>query len=278
MEETREINIDLRKIVYMMRTKVVFILLITIFGGIAAGAFTHFFIDPTYSATAKFFVQSTSDTVSTNSTIDKNTIDASQQLVNFCIYVIKTDAVLDKVAENLQIGSAESIEKAISTSPVEETMAFQVTVTSKDPNLSAKVVNEIAKIAPEEIVRIVNGGGVSVIDYAKVPKEPSSPNLKKNTLVGALAGFILSFAAFFIYEVFDSTITDAKDLEREFEIPILGTIPRLESVEEGANTDASDHDGSKGMGDLPEPVPRPSSALLENIQSMKGDAKHEQKK
>jgi len=272
MEETREIDIDLRKIVYMLRTKIVFILLITIFGGVAAGAFTHFFIEPTYTATVKFYVQNSADTVSTSSLIDKSELDAAEKLVNFCIYVIKTDTVLDKVAENVQISSTDKLSSMISTTAIEETMAFQVTVKSKDPALSAKIANSIAKIAPEEIVRIVKGGGVSVIDYAKKPTKPSSPNLKKNTLIGALAGFVLSFAAFFIYEVFDTTITDTKDLERVFEIPVLGTIPRLESIESSGTAD----DSSAAIMDLPEP--KPSNTVLENLQSMKGDAKNELKK
>ena len=267
MEETRELDIDLGRIAYMLRSKIIFILLITLIGGIAAGAITHFFIPPTYSATAKFYVQNTSDAVSTNSTLDVNKLDAAEKLVNFCIYVIKTDTVMDKVAKEVGTNSSKEIKNMVSTSAIEETMAFQVTVNSSDRALSAKVANAIAKIAPEEIVRIVNGGGVSVIDYAKVPKSPSAPNLKKNTLIGALAGFILSFAAFFIYEVFDTTVTNTKDLERVFEIPILGTVPQLDSIE--------DNNDSQGSDNIPQPeaLAKPSSTVLENIQSMKGDAK-----
>ena len=267
MEEVREIDIDLGKIVYMLRTKIVYVLLITVFCGAVSGLFTHFFIDPTYSATAKFYVQNSTDTVSTSSSIDRAELDAAEKLVNFCIYVIKTDTVLDKVAEDVQISSGSKLKGMITTTPVEETMAFQVTVNSKDPALSAKIANSIAKIAPQEIVRIVNGGGVSVIDYAKRPTKPSSPNLKKNTVVGALAGFILSFAAFFIYEVFDTTITNGKDLERVFDIPILGTVPRLESVT------VSSEGSSAGSAALSDFSVKPSSEVLENIQSMKGDAK-----
>ena len=272
MEETRELDIDLGRIVYMLRSKIVFILLITIFGGIAAGAFTHFFIDPTYSATVKFYVQNTSDSVSTSTSINPSELDAAEKLVNFCIYVIKTDSVLDKVAEDVQYSSGDKLSRLITTTPVENTMAFQVTVRSNDPNLSAKIANSIAKIAPEEIVRIVNGGGVSVIDYAKVPKNPSSPNKKKNIFIGALAGFVLSFAAFFIYEVFDTTITNAKDLERVFEIPVLGTIPKLESVKAGSE---NSHASSDRYLNLADTAVKPSSTILENIQSIKEDAKDE---
>lgn len=277
MEETKELDIDLMKIVYMLRTKIVFIILITIFGAAVSGAFTHFLIDPTYTATVKFYVQNSEDAVSTSSSINLQNLDAAEKLVNFCIYVIKTDTVMDKVADSVEINTGESLRSMISTTAIENTMAFQVTVKSKDPNLSAKIANSIAEIAPQEIVRIVKGGGVSVIDYAKVPKKPSSPNLKKNIVIGALAGFILSFGAFFIYEVFDTTITNTKDLERVFDIPILGTVPRLER-----NNSSPDYGSDKQNNslNLPEPpsAAKPSSAVLENIQSMKGDAKNEPKK
>ena len=271
MEETRELDIDLGRIFYMMRGKIVFILIITIFGSIMAGAITHFFIPPTYSATAKFYVQNSSDTVSTSSSINTNELDAAEKLVNFCIYVIKTDTVMDKVAKELGLNSSKELKSMISTTPVEDTMAFQVTVSSNDRNLSANIANAIAEIAPAEIVRIVNGGGVSVIDYAKVPTSPSAPNIKKNIVIGALAGFILSFAAFFLYEVFDTTITNTKDLERVFEIPILGTVPQLDSVE----NDVSGAEASEKAPEINEPPVKPSSTVLENIQSMKGDANNE---
>ena len=272
MEETREFDIDLQKIAYMLKSKIIFILLITIFGGVAAGAFTHFAIEPTYSATAKFYVQNTEESVATSASINPSALDAAEKLVNFCIYVIKTDTVIDKVSKDVNVSSGELKDMIVAT-PVSDTMAFQVTVRTKDANLSARIANSIAKIAPEEIVRIVNGGGVSVIDYAKVPKKPSSPSLKKNTVIGALAGFILSFAAFFIYEVFDTTITNSRDLERVFEIPILGTIPKLEAVEEDSSRS---NNFESVLSDLSEP--KPSSTVLENIQSMKGDAKNELKK
>ena len=269
MDETREIDIDLRKIIYMMRTKIIFVVLITILAGVLSGCFTHFFIDPTYSATVNLFVYSNTDRVTVNQSINKNELDASQDLVGTYVYIIQRDTVLDKVAQDLNLGTAKDIRGMVKASSVEGTLAFQVTVTTKDPNLSAKIANAIAKIAPEEIVRVVKAGGVEVIDYAKVPTAPSSPNLKKNIIIGALAGFILSFAAFFIYEIFDSTITNAKDLENEFEIPVLGTIPRLEEVEP-----KTPQNNNPLPSALPE-APKPSASVLQNIQSMKGGAKND---
>lgn len=274
MDETREIDIDLRKIFYMMRTKVIYILLITFLAGAAAGCYTHFFISPTYTASIKLFAYSNTDRVSTDSSVSNQELAASRDLVNTDIYVLKSDTVLDLVVEDLGLNiSAGAIRGMISASQIEETIAFQVNVSSTDPNLSAKIANSIAKVAPEEITRIVKVGGVNVIDYAKVPSSPSSPNTKKNIMIGLLAGFAVSFAVFFITELFDSTITNARDLEREFKIPILGTIPRLEAVERSENNDGDNSTSSDVLRD----IGKPSSELIDNIQTMKGDLKNDKK-
>lgn len=269
MDETREIDIDLRKIFYKMRNKVIYILLFTILLGAAAGCFTQFFIDPIYSATVKMFVYSNTDRVSSDTSISQNDINASKDLIGTYMYVLESDTVLKKVAEDLGLNTTPSaIRSLLSTSMIEDTQAFQVTVKCDDPKLSAKIANSIAKIAPDEIIRVVKAGGVEIIDYATVPNSPSSPDLKKNILVGTLAGFVISFLAIFVYELFDSTITNAKDLEREFEIPVLGTIPKLEAVS----------DDNKPVNNVTNPldaINKPSSQLLENIQSMKGDSKND---
>lgn len=272
MDETKEIDIDLRKIFYMMRTKLVFIFLATILFAVAAGCFTHFFIAPTYSASIKMYAYSDTDRVTTDSSITRTQLDTAQDLVSTYIYILNSDTVLDLVAEDLGLNaSSSSLKSMISATQVEGTIAFQVTVNSKDPELSAKIANSIAKVAPDEIARIVNAGGVEVIDYAKVPSNPSSPNTKKNILIGALAGFVLSFAGFFIYEMFDTTITNAKDLERDFDIPILGTIPKLEEIDKrDINNNNADN-----LDDILKPIGKPSDTLLENIQAMKGDAKND---
>lgn len=276
MEETREIDIDLRKIFYMMRTKVIYILIVTVFAGAVAGCYTHFFIDPTYSASIKLFAYSNTDRVSTDASISNQEFAASRDIVNTDIYILQSDSIIEMVIEDLGLNtSVGAVKSMISASQIPDTIAFQVTVNSKDPNLSAKIANSIAKIAPTEVARIVNAGGISVIDYAKVPTSPSSPNTKKNIMMGLLVGFAVSFALFFIYELFDSTITEAKDLEREFEIPILGTIPRLEAVERNDNSNGVFEESNEN--DIFKDIGKPRSELLESIQSVKGDIDNDKK-
>lgn len=282
VQQNEELEVDLRKVAYMMRTKLVFILIITIVAGLATGLVTHFFVKPTYSSTVKMYVYSNSDRVTTDSSISTAEITAAQDMVNTYIYILKSDTVLEAVIDDTGLKITPSqLRSAISAEQATDTIAFEVTVKSRNPKLSAKIANSIAKIAPDEIVRVVKAGGVEIIDYAKVPTKPSSPNLKRNIVVGAFLGFLVSFAFFFVSEMFDTTITDAKDIEREFSIPILGTIPELDSVSKSGYGYGSDSHNGTVTHKVPDVTPpdlniKPSNAVLQNLQNMtKEDNKDE---
>ena len=275
MEETRELDIDLQKIFYMMRTKVVYIILATVLLAGLSGVFTHFFIDPTYTATAKFYVYNDpNNNVQTDRAITRSDIDASSDIINTYVYLLKTDTVLDKVAQDLGVASGDEIKSYIEASVVENTLVFQVMVTTTDAEYSAKIANTVAKIAPDEIVKIVNAGGANVVDWAKVPTKPSAPNKKKNIIIGAVAGFVVSFSLFFIYELFDTTITNSRDIEREFDIPVLGTVPKLDAPAKSNYGSDNSQKGDEPPAEKEPPLPKASQSLIDSIQSAKEGKKN----
>lgn len=245
MNEPKEIEIDLRKIFLMLKKRIIFIILGTLITAVIAGCVTEFFITPTYTASCTLYVYSNTDRVSTDSSIGQGEITASQQLVNTYIVVLESDFVLEEVAQNLDLDMTPSqLRSMVSCSQINETEIFSVTVTSESPALAADIANAIADVAPDAIVETIKAGGVSVIDYAKVPSAPSSPNFKTNILVGAVVGFVVTFLAFFIRELFDTSVTSEEDLEREFEnIPVIGNIPRLipVSAKSGESVDDESH-------------------------------------
>lgn len=272
-KQNKEIEIDLSKILYKMRNKFVFIVIITIVAAIASGLYTQFCIKPTYSATVKMYVYSNTDRIASDSTITSNELTASQDLVNTYIYILESDTVLDAVIKDLDLNiSPAALRGAISANQAKDTVAFEVTVKAKNAKTAAKVANSIAKIAPSEIVRVVKAGGVEIIDYAKVPTKPSSPNLPKNISVVAAAALIVSFLAFFVFEMFDTTVTNARDIESEFEIPILGTVPNLEPNAKNVSgkTVYINNNALESKEELNFEL-KPSNSILENIQNMKGD-------
>ena len=276
--ENKDIEIDLGKIFYKMRNKFIYIIIFTIVAAIVSGLITHFCVKPRYSATTKMYVYSNTDRISTDSTITSTELTASQDLVNTYIYILKSDTVLEAVIKDLDLNiSPSALRGGISAQQADKTVAFEVTVTATGPKTAARIANSIAKIAPKEIVRVVKAGGVEIIDYAKVPTKPSSPNLSLNITIAALAALFISFVAFFLYELFDTTITSERDIIGEFDIPILGTVPNLENNTENSKYPSKDSKivGTKTVNKKNDTdfVLKPSDEILENIQNAKGDDK-----
>ena len=276
--ENKDIEIDLGKIFYKMRNKFIYIIIFTIVAAIVSGLITHFCVKPRYSATTKMYVYSNTDRISTDSTITSTELTASQDLVNTYIYILKSDTVLEAVIKDLDLNiSPSALRSGISAQQADKTVALEVTVTASGPKTAAKIANSIAKIAPKEIVRVVKAGGVEIIDYAKVPTKPSSPNLSLNITIAALAAMFISFVAFFLYELFDTTITSERDIIGEFDIPILGTVPNLENNTENSKYPTKDSKivGTKTVNKKSDTdfVLKPSDEILENIQNAKGDDK-----
>ncbi|MGN1328116.1 MAG: YveK family protein [Eubacterium sp.] len=237
MEENREIEIDLRSIFSTLRKKIVFMILIALICGAVAGCYTNFFIQPKYTATVTLCAYNDNNRIGTDGSITSSEIDASQNLVNTYLEIIKSNTFLEKVADNLDYEiTPGTIKSMISCGQVEDTFIFKVQVASTNAAQAAEIANTIAEICPDEIVRIVNAGSVQIVDLATQPTSPSSPNLKKIICIALMAGFIASFAIFFLKEIFDTSINNEKDLEKEFDIPVLGTIPRLLPVD---NSDSS---------------------------------------
>lgn len=240
MDENKEIEIDFKRIFEMIKQKLVYIVLITVIGAIVSGCITNFFITPQYTATVKLYAWSNSEHIlSPGNNVTTGELEASQMLINSYLVTIQSDTFIEKVAD--QVGgniSVNDIKKMLSCSAIEETNIFRVSITSPNPKQAEEIANIIADVCPDELIRILKVGGVEIVDYAKEPSKPSSPNTKKNILIGAAAGFILSFAFFFIKDIFDTSINDENDLKKEFDIPIIGTVPKLLPVTEKSKTNA----------------------------------------
>lgn len=227
MEETNEIS--LQEIFMILWSKVLVIILCTIVGGVAAFGISAFVIDPTYTSRISMYVNNNANADSTVANI--NDINASQKLVSTYIEILKSDNVLQKVAEETELPyTPGEMRKMMSASSVNGTEIFEVKVTTKDPDEAALIANTIAELAPEEIIRVVKAGSVELIDQAIPAKLPSSPNVILNTIIGLMLGGVLSVLGVLVAAMLDNRVKDEDDLKKHYDIPVLGAIPDLEAA------------------------------------------------
>lgn len=73
----------------------------------------------------------------------------------------------------------------------------------------------------------VGVNNISVVVPPALPQEPSSPRPLLNLFLAALAGIALGLGTAFALEQLDETLSDPDDVERELQVPLLGTVPRV---------------------------------------------------
>lgn len=78
-----------------------------------------------------------------------------------------------------------------------------------------------------KLLQRLRADNVSVAGTAPVPSAPTKPTTKKNTLIGAILGFLLGLGLAFILERFrrDRLIVDGEDLEDAYDSSRLGSVP-----------------------------------------------------
>ncbi len=99
---------------------------------------------------------------------------SSQKLLDSCVDILNSRAVLDKVAEQSGLDyTADEIKDMISAEAISSTEILEISVTHTDPSEAQIIADTITKVAPDEFKRVIDGCAVSVIDYATYPTEPS---------------------------------------------------------------------------------------------------------
>lgn len=68
---------------------------------------------------------------------------------------------------------------------------------------------------------------VSIVDTAKVPTAPTSPNLPLNVLIGLIGGLLAGMGLAFAIEFLDDAIKQPGDVSSKLHMTLLGVIPKL---------------------------------------------------
>ncbi len=224
MEETMEL--DIKEFAKLLWKRAWIILLCTILVASGTVVYTKAFVTPMYKADAMIYVNNNSNR--NNGALSSSDLAVALQLVGTYMNILKSDSVLEEVVVRSGIDlTAEQIRNMMSVETVEETEMFYVSITSPDPEMSADIVNEIARVAPEKIAAIIEGSSAKVIDYARVPEEQITPNCVRNGLIGAVVGIVLSVGTIAVSMMLDTRVKREEDLLKMYAIPMLGRIPEM---------------------------------------------------
>ena len=229
-----EDSIDLLELARAIWKNILAILLAAVIVGALAFGYTAFMVTPQYQATASLYVNnSTFSLGATSLSISSADLNTSNSLVSVYLYILKSRTTMEEVIKEADLSyTPEHLGRMISAKGINNTGAFEVTVTSTNPAEAELIANTVAKILPDRISEIVDGTAVRIVDYAIIPSRRSGPNLMKNTAMGVLAGGFLSAAVvvllFLLNDHSKAMIRTPEDLHAMYpDVMVLAMIPDM---------------------------------------------------
>ena len=220
------VEIDILKLCKAVLANIWAVILAAVIGGSAVFGFTYFAIEPTYESKALMYVNTTGLNVSPDFTISSSGLAAAQELVNTYIVILEARTTVNEIIKEAGVERTYTeLVDMIEASAVNETEIFEVVVTSTDPEEAELIANAVTKVLPERIADVVDGSSVRIVDYAVLPNQRSGPGYASNTMIGIIAGIIVSVLVIVIRELYDVFIREESYLTETYGIPVLAAIP-----------------------------------------------------
>jgi len=94
---------------------------------------------------------------------------------------------------------------------------------------SNRALYEALLARQKELQVVSNSGGnnVRLMDRAVVPGAPYTPDVKRNLMLGALAGILLALGLVMAIDYLDDTVKTPEDITRRLKLPFLGLVPAV---------------------------------------------------
>lgn len=223
------VEITLQDIFWTLKKYIVWIIAVSVISMAIAWAYSSFFVKPIYSTSISVCVFSNERGSSSGVTTGELAADAG--IANTYQVLLTSQPVMNAVSEELGgTISPDALRGMIKAEVEKGTQIINVRIMGTDPKQIADIGNTLAEVAPTCLNALARGGEMIAVDHAKVPTAPVSPNIASNTSVGFILGLLLSCSVVILIALLDTTIWREEDLERTFNIPILGSIPPMSAA------------------------------------------------
>ena len=104
---------------------------------------------------------------------------------------------------------------------------LKVSVTTDNPALSFDIAKAIEQEFPAVMLdKIKDALSFLTFESPQLPKSANQKPIIRNAVLAFVAGAAITVAVIWIATVFDVCIHDKKKIEDNFDVPILGVIPR----------------------------------------------------
>lgn len=228
-QENQAVEIDVFAMLKTLWKRKFSIVLVALVFAIAAFGYSAFLAKKEYQSTSRIYVVSRQN--QDNNALTNSDLQAGAYLVKDYREIILSQNVLSQAIEELKLNMTPAeLSKKINVSVPTDTRILSITAKDGDPKEAARIANGLRNVAAEKITSVTKVSDVTTLDEAEVPQSPSSPNIKRNVLLGFVAGAGLMVVLLVVVEVLDDRVKKPEDVEELMGLPLLGVVPDIKKL------------------------------------------------
>ena len=228
-QENQAVEIDVFAMLKTLWKRKFSIVLVALVFAIAAFGYSAFLAKKEYQSTSRIYVVSRQN--QDNNALTNSDLQAGSYLVKDYREIILSQNVLTQAIEELKLDlTPAELSKKISVSVPTDTRILSITAKDGDPKEAARIANGLRNVAAEKIISVTKVSDVTTLDEAEVPQSPSSPNIRRNVLLGFIAGVGLMVVLLVVVEVLDDRVKRPEDIEELMGLTLLGIVPDMKKL------------------------------------------------
>ena len=229
MKENKEITIDIFQLFKVLWKKKIAIILTAIVAAVLAFGVSSFVLKPEYSSATRIYVVNRNQSEKVGLT--NQDLQAGTYLVKDYKEIILSQDVLEKVISNLKLEkTVRELSKKIQVTVPVDTRIVSITVKNAQPEEASRIANALREVAAEKIISVTRVSDVTTLEEARPALSPSSPNIRRNTLLAFLAGGAVMVVSVLLLELLDDRVKRPEDVEEVMQIALLGIVPDLNKL------------------------------------------------
>lgn len=223
VEEAEEV-IDLLELFRAILKHIKLIIVLCILFGVCGFFGTKLLIAPTYTASTSIYL---TPQISESGSLDYNSQMANSKLVTNVVNLLTQNNIMSEVGKDVGLESAECVKKLVSVTNESDTEIITISATTTDPKLSKDIANDTVSTFIRTMKKNLNVRNIEVVDKAKLSYVPSGPNVKKNTMIAGVVGFVVGVGYAVLKFLLDNRLRTKEEAEKYLGIPVFCEIPEL---------------------------------------------------
>ena len=229
MKEQNMMEIDVFQLLKILWKRKFLIALVAIVTGVVAFAYSSFIVKPEYTSTTRIYVVNRNQ--GDKPGLTNQDLQAGSYLVKDYREIILSQDVLEKVATDLQLElPPKGLASKIKVTVPADTRIVSISVTDRAPEEASRIANSLREVAAQKIISVTRVSDVTTLEEARPATSPSSPNIRRNTMIGLLAGAVVMIVTVLLIELLDTRVKRPEDVEDVMQIALLGVVPNLDKL------------------------------------------------